>query len=74
MTDNNKHTNNSSEYNQALTFLKSGCKCGCSSTVDQERFAKLRSQFQNLAKAEQDAFVMSNLITSGGGLTAKIHA
>lgn len=67
MISSSKYINNSNEYNQALLFLKEGCDCGCSSTVDQERFAKLRSQFQELAKIEQDVFVMSNLITLGGG-------
>jgi hypothetical protein len=71
MTDSSKYINNSSEYNNALTFLKTGCDCGCSSTVDQERFAKLRSEFQNLTKIEQDTFVMSNLTVFNAGSTAQ---
>jgi len=65
--DVSKYINNFSEYNKALDFLKTGCECSCSSTVHPERFAKLRSEFQDLTKIEQDTFVMSNLIFFDAG-------
>src|SRR4051812_12286004 len=51
----------SSEHKKALKFLKKGCECNCSKKVPQEEFAQLRSDFQSLPKAEQDAFVMAQL-------------
>jgi len=68
MIDNSsKYINNSDEYNQALTFLKVGCKCGCSNKVPCEKFAKVRSDFQTLSKREQDAVIMGQLLLMDEG-------
>jgi hypothetical protein len=69
--DSSKYINSSSEYNQALNFLKTGCECGCSSQLPKDKFAQRRSDFQNLSKLEQDVFVMSNLIFFDVGSTTQ---
>jgi len=56
-----KYNNNYSEHKKALKFLEKGCECGCFKKVPPEEFAQLRSDFQSLPKAEQDAFVMAHL-------------
>jgi hypothetical protein len=61
MKKTHKYNTNFSEYKKALKFLKKGCECGCSKKVPPEEFAQLRSDFQSLPKAEQDAFVMAHL-------------
>ena len=61
MKKTHKYNNNFSEYKKALKFLKKGCDCGCSNKVPPEEFAQLRSDFQSLPKAEQDALVMGQL-------------
>jgi hypothetical protein len=69
MKSNSKY-NSFSEYQKALDFLEVGCDCGCSDKIPPEKFAKLRAQFQNLSKTEQDAFLMAQFInTDGGGNT-----
>jgi len=55
------NTNFKEEYKKALQFLKKGCKCGCSSNLPKEKFAKKRADFQTLPKKEQDALVMGQL-------------
>jgi hypothetical protein len=67
MIDNIKNINNSNEYNQALTFLKTGCKCECSNKIPLERFAKMRADFQTLSKKEQDAVIMGQLLLMDEG-------
>lgn len=49
------------EYEKALHFLEVGCHCGCSAKLPKEEFAKLREDFQALAKPEQDIFLMAQL-------------
>src|SRR5205085_10352443 len=61
MKKTHEYNTNFTEYKKALKFLKKGCECGCSSKVPREEFAQLRSDFQSLPKAEQDAFVMAHL-------------
>ena len=61
MKQSHKYTNNFSEYEKALQFLKKGCECNCSKKVPPEEFAQLRSDFQTLPKSEQDSFVMAHL-------------
>ncbi|CAG8788419.1 3340_t:CDS:2, partial [Racocetra persica] len=57
------------EYKKALEFLKKGCKCGCSTKIPQDKFAQLRTQFQNLSLLEKDAVLMGQLLNSSGGDT-----
>jgi hypothetical protein len=52
MKDSSKYINNFKEYEKALQFLERGCECGCSSKLPQEKFAKLRADFQSLSKKE----------------------
>ena len=61
MKQSHKYNTNFSEYKKALKFLKKGCECGCFKKVSSEEFAQLRSDFQSLPKAEQDALVMGQL-------------
>jgi hypothetical protein len=61
MKKTHEYNTNYTEYKQALQFLKKGCKCGCSKKVPKEKFAKLRLNFQNLPKSEQDSFIMGQL-------------
>jgi hypothetical protein len=61
MKKTHKYNNNFSEYEKALQFLEKGCKCGCSKKVPPQKFAQLRSDFQNLSKVEQDVSVMTQL-------------
>jgi hypothetical protein len=69
MNQTHKYINNFSEYDKAIQFLEKGCKCGCSAKLPKEKFARLREQFQNLSKPEQDAYVMANLISMDEGET-----
>ena len=56
-----EYDNNFTEYQKALNFLQTGCNCGCSTKLPSQEFAQLRSDFQNLSKPAQDAFVMGQL-------------
>jgi hypothetical protein len=63
------YSNNFSEHDKALQFLAKGCGCGCSSQIPKEKFAQLREQFQSLSKAEQDSFLMAQIINTDEGET-----
>ncbi len=41
----NNNYNSSNEYEKAINFLEKGCKCGCSSRIPKEEFAKLKESF-----------------------------
>ena len=69
MKQTHEYSNNFTEYQKAILFLKKGCNCGCYNKIPQEKFAKLRSDFQSLSKSEQDAFLMAQLISMEGGET-----
>ena len=38
----NSEYNGSTEFEKAIRFLETGCRCGCSKTISRERFAELR--------------------------------
>ena len=67
MKQTHEYNTNFNEYQKALLFLKEGCDCGCYHKVPQEKFAKIRADFQVLSKTEQDAFLMAQLISMVGG-------
>ena len=50
------------EYQKALNFLKTGCKCDCSAKLPKKEYAERRRAFQNLPKKEQDAVLMGQLM------------
>ena len=45
----NFNYNSSSEYEKAMRFLETGCKCSCSKMIPREKFAELREAFQALS-------------------------
>src|SRR5438874_12190177 len=61
MKKTHEYNTNFTEHKKAIQFLKVGCECSCSNKVPLEEFAQLRSDFQSLPKAEQDALVMGQL-------------
>ena len=63
----NNEYNGSTEYDKAIHFLETGCKCGCAKMIPRERFAELREAFQALSRPEQDIFVMAQLKAMNGG-------
>ena len=69
MKDTRKYNYNFKEYKKAIQFLEKGCSCGCSTKLPKEKLAKLRTQFQNLSKPEQDSFLMAQLLALDEGET-----
>jgi DNA-directed RNA polymerase specialized sigma24 family protein len=63
----NYNYNGSTEYKNAMRFLKIGCNCGCSKTIPREKFAELREAFQALSRSEQDIFLMAQLKAMNAG-------
>jgi len=63
----NYNYNGSIEYEKAMHFLETGCKCGCSKIILTEGFAKLCEAFQALSRSEQDIFLMAQLKAMNGG-------
>ena len=63
----NRKNCGSTEYEQAIHFLKKGCVCGCSAKVPKENFGELREAFQALSKPEQDSFLMAQIKAMDGG-------
>jgi len=67
----NYNYNGSTEFEKAIRFLETGCKCGCAKMIPRERFAELREAFQALSRSEQDMFLMAQLkVMNGGEITA----
>ena len=63
----NYNYNGSTEYDKAIRFLETGCKCGCSKMILREKFAELREAFQALSRSEQNIFLMAQLKAMNGG-------
>ena len=63
----NYNYNDSTEFEKAIRFLETGCKCGCAKMIPRERFAELREAFQAFSRSEQDIFLMAQLKAMNGG-------
>ena len=49
-----------------MSFLETGCNCGCSKMIPREKFAEIREAFQALTRTEQDIFLMAQLKAMNG--------